>query len=58
MFKSVLSHLSLAIVLLMAVAIPAHIADAEIQWEKSLEEGMKVAAEADKPLMLDFYTNT
>ena len=58
MFKSVLSHLSLAMLLLMAVAIPAHIADAEIQWEKSLEEGMKVAAEADKPLMLDFYTDT
>ena len=58
MFKSVLSHLSLAMLLLMAVAIPAHIADAEIQWGKSLEEGMKAAAEADKPLMLDFYTNT
>lgn len=58
MFKSVLFHLSLAMLLLMAVAIPAHIADAEIQWGKSLEEGMKAAAEADKPLMLDFYTNT
>lgn len=58
MFKSVLSYLSLAMLLLMAVVIPAHIADAEIQWEKSLEEGMKAAAEADKPLMLDFYTNT
>ena len=58
MFKSVLFHLSLAMLLLMAVAIPAHIADAEIQWGKSLEEGMKAAAEADKPLMLDFYTDT
>lgn len=58
MFNSVLSRLSLAIILLMAVAIPAHIADAEIEWGKSIEEGMKAAAKADKPLMLDFYTDT
>ena len=58
MFNSVLSRLSLAIVLVMAVAIPVHIADAEIKWGKSIEEGMKAAAKAGKPLMLDFYTDT
>lgn len=55
MFQSVLPRLSLALLLLMAVAIPAHIVSAEVKWVKSVEEGMKTAAKAGKPVMLDFY---
>jgi thiol:disulfide interchange protein len=37
--------------------MPALLASAEINWEKSLEDGMKEAEKTGKPVMLDFYTD-
>jgi len=42
----------------MICTIPALVANAEISWEKSLEDGMKEAEKTGKPIMLDFYTDT
>jgi len=41
----------------MIGTIPALVANAEISWEKSLEDGMKEAEKTGKPVMLDFYTD-
>jgi thiol:disulfide interchange protein len=49
---------ALIVALLLTVAAnPLAIASKEIQWAKTLEEGMKAAQKAKKPLMLDFYTD-
>lgn len=58
MFNSVFRRVSLGVLLLMIGAIPALVANAEISWEKSLEDGMKEAEKTGKPIMLDFYTDT
>ncbi len=56
----------LAILLMIAVAIPAIAQDAQdaqetektqVQWGTSIEEAMKQAAETGKPVMMDFYTD-
>ena len=57
MFNSVSRCISLSVLLLMIGTIPALVASAEINWEKSLEDGMKEAEKTGKPLMLDFYTD-
>ena len=57
MFNSVFRCISLSVLLLMIGTIPALVASAEINWEKSLEDGMKEAEKTGKPVMLDFYTD-
>ena len=57
MFNSVFRRISLGVLLLMIGTMPALIASAEINWEKSLEDGMKEAEKTGKPVMLDFYTD-
>ena len=57
MFNSVFRRISLGVLLLMIGTIPALLASAEINWEKSLEDGMKEAEKTGKPVMLDFYTD-
>ena len=53
----------LAILLMIAVAIPAIAQEAEktaekaqVQWGTSIEDAMKQSAETGKPVMMDFYT--
>ena len=49
----------LAILLMIAVAMPAMAQDAEkaqVKWGTSIEEAMKQSAETGKPVMMDFYT--
>ena len=57
MFNFVFRRISLGVLLLMIGTIPALVASAEINWEKSLEDGMKAAEKTGKPVMLDFYTD-
>ncbi len=57
MFKSVFPSLAAAALLLTVVTIPVHRASAAIQWEKSIEKGMKTAAESGKLVMMDFYAD-
>lgn len=57
MFNSVFRRVSLGVLLLMIGIMPALLASAEINWEKSLEDGMKEAEKTGKPVMLDFYTD-
>ena len=57
MFNSVFRRISLGVLLMMIGTIPALIASAEINWGKSLENGMKEAEKTGKPVMLDFYTD-
>ena len=57
MFSSVFRRVSLGVLLLMIGIMPALVATAEINWEKSLEDGMKEAEKTGKPVMLDFYTD-
>ena len=57
MFNSVFRRVSLGVLLLMLGTMPALVANAEINWGKSLEEGMKEAEKTGKPVMLDFYTD-
>ena len=57
MFNSVFRCISLGVLLLMIGTIPALVASAEINWKKSLEDGMKAAEKTGKPVMLDFYTD-
>ena len=57
MFSSVFRRVSLGVLLLMIGIMPALVASAEINWEKSLEDGMKEAEKTGKPVMLDFYTD-
>ena len=57
MFNSVFRRVSLGVLLLMIGIMPALIASAEINWEKSLKDGMKEAEKTGKPVMLDFYTD-
>ena len=57
MFNSVFRRVSLGVLLLMIGTMPALVASAEINWEKSLEDGMKEAEKTGKPVMLDFYTD-
>ena len=58
MFNSVFRRVSLGVLLLMIGTMTALVANAEISWEKSLEDGMKEAEKTGKPIMLDFYTDT
>lgn len=58
MFNSVFRRVSLGVLLLMIGTMSALVANAEISWEKSLEDGMKEAEKTGKPIMLDFYTDT
>ncbi|MXY28214.1 hypothetical protein F4Y59_08665 [Candidatus Poribacteria bacterium] len=62
MFKPVFhwtaAYLTGLIVLLLIVGtVPALIASEEIQWRESVEVTLKEAEEADKPIMMDFYTD-
>ena len=57
MFNSVFRRVSLGVLLLMIGTMPALVANAEISWGKSIEEGMKEAEKTGKPVMLDFYTD-
>ena len=57
MFNSVFRRVSLGVLLLMIGTMSALVASAEINWEKSLEDGMKEAEKTGKPVMLDFYTD-
>ena len=57
MFNSVFRRISLGVLLLMVGTVPTLIAGEGVKWEKSLEDGMKKAAETGKPVMLDFYTD-
>ena len=57
MFNSVFRRVSLGTLLLMIGTMPALVANAEINWVKSLEDGMKEAEKTGKPVMLDFYTD-
>ena len=57
MFNFVFRRISLGVLLLMLGTMPALIASAEINWGKSLEDGMKEAEKTGKPVMLDFYTD-
>jgi len=57
MFNSVFRRISLVVLLLIVGTIPALMANEEVKWEKSLEDGMKEAAKTGKPVMLDFYTD-
>ena len=57
MFNSVFRRISLGVLLLMIGTIPALVESAEINWGKSLEDGMKEAEKTGKPVMLDFYTD-
>ena len=57
MFNSVFRRVSLGVLLMMIGMMPALVASAEINWEKSLEDGMKEAEKTGKPVMLDFYTD-
>lgn len=53
----------LAILLMIAVAIPAIAQDAQeaekaqVKWGTSIEDAMKQSAETGKPVMMDFYTD-
>ena len=58
MFNSVFRPISLGVLVLLIGIMPAFTADAEVKWEKSLENGMKEAQKTGKPVMLDFYTDT
>ena len=58
MFNSVFRRISLGVLLLMIGTMPALVASAEVNWNKSLEEGMKEAEQTGKPVMLDFYTDS
>lgn len=57
MFNSVFRRISLGVLLLMIGTMPALVEGAEINWGKSLEDGMKEAEKTGKPVMLDFYTD-
>lgn len=62
MFKPVFhwtaAYLTGLIVLLLIVGtVPALVASEEIQWRESVEVTLKEAEEADKPIMMDFYTD-
>ena len=57
MFNSVFRRISFGVLLLMIGTMPALVESAEINWEKSLEDGMKEAEKTGKPVMLDFYTD-
>ncbi|MDE0424684.1 MAG: hypothetical protein OXN25_07445 [Candidatus Poribacteria bacterium] len=62
MFKPVFhwtaAYLTGFIVLLLIVGtVPALVASEEIQWRESVEVTLKEAEEADKPIMMDFYTD-
>ena len=57
MFNSVFRRISLGVLLLMISTMPALVESAEINWGKSLEDGMKEAEKTGKPVMLDFYTD-
>ena len=57
MFNSVFRRVSLGVLLLMIGTMPALVESAEINWGKSLEDGMKEAEKTGKPVMLDFYTD-
>ena len=57
MFNSVFRRISLGVLLLMIGTMPALVESAEINWGKSLEDGMKEAEKTGKPVMLDFYTD-
>ena len=57
MFNSVFRRIPLGALLLMIVTMPALVESAEINWGKSLEDGMKEAEKTGKPVMLDFYTD-
>ena len=57
MFNSVFRPISLGTLLVLIAIMPAFIANAEVKWGKSLEDGMKEAEKTGKPVMLDFYTD-
>ena len=57
MFNFVSRRISLGVLLLVVGTMFALTANAEIKWEKSLEDGMKKAEETGKLVMLDFYTD-
>ena len=51
----------LAILLMIAVAMPAMAQDAEkaqVKWGTSIEEAMKQSAETGKPIMMNFHTDS
>ena len=51
-------HKALIIVLLLAVAAgPLALAEKEIKWEKSIENGLKEAQKTGKPIIMDFYAD-
>ena len=57
MFNSVSRRISFGVLLLIIGAMFALAASAEVNWRKSLEDGMKEAEETGKPVILDFYTD-
>ena len=58
MFNSVFRRISLVVLLLMVGTIPTLVAGEKVQWEKSIEKGMKEAAKTGKPILLDFYKDS
>jgi thiol:disulfide interchange protein len=51
-------HKALIIFLLLAVAAnPLALAEKEIKWEKSIENGLKEAQKTGKPIIMDFYAD-
>ncbi len=57
MFKPIFPGLALIVFSLIGAATPVHVANAEVQWEKSIEIGMKTAAKTGKLVMMDFYAD-
>ena len=57
-FHRTSTHLAGFVVLLLMVgAIPALVANEEIQWRETVEDTMVEAAQTGKPVMMDFYTD-
>lgn len=42
--------------LMAAIIVPPLYAAKQVEWEKSLKEGMEQAKEAGKPMLIDFFT--
>ena len=55
--RTVPCFLALSVLLLMVGTLSMPAQSATVNWEKSLEDGMKEAEKTGKPVMLDFYTD-
>jgi hypothetical protein len=42
--------------LMAAIIVSPLYATKQVEWEKSLKEGMEKAKEAGKPMLIDFFT--